>query len=516
MRGLMRSLGKMVSTSSSRRSRSRRGSAYCPSLECLEGRCLLSGNVLQTNLVSDLPGVAANLDSHLVNPWGIATAPGGPFWVSDNNAGVSTLYDTSGMPQKLVVSIPIPGDPTGTSGTPTGTVFNIGPANSFEVTGFNGAGNSVSVKSVFLFATEDGTIVGWNPGVNPVTNPAKPGTYGIIAVDQSGNTFTEPDPHKQAGAVFKGMAIANGTVTPTNPNGLIFSGDTNSQSVVYVTNFRAGTVEAFDTQFHQIPLTGGAFTDPSLPHDYAPFNIQVLGDKVYVTYAKQNSTRHDDDAGPHRGFVDVFNLDGTGEQRLITRGPLDSPWGLAIAPPKFGDLGGALLVGNFGNGHINAFNATTGDFITELKDPDGEPITIDGLWALRVGTGGKGGDPNLVYFTAGLFDETHGLFGSLTAAAPGSDEGMAEEQMVRASLDVFEMNVATVANDLQSGTPMAMVRQDVKALENSFRQLVNDEVRLIIDELGEGNQAAAQAHIQELEAVEALNDGILDQVHEQH
>jgi uncharacterized protein (TIGR03118 family) len=515
MKGLLRNLRKMVSTAPSRRTGRRPSAAYSPSLEYLEGRCLMSGNVLQTNLVSDLPGVAQTLDPNLVNPWGIATGPGGPFWISDNNSGQSTLYDTNGNIQGLVVSIPTPGDPLGASGTPTGTVFNIGPASSFEVSGFNAAGMA-SAKSLFLFATEDGTIVGWNPGVNPVANAAKPGTYGIIAKDQSGNNFTEPDPTKQTGAVFKGMAIANGTVTASNPAGLIFSGDTNSQSVVYVTNFRAGTVEAFDTKFSQITLTGGAFTDPNLPAGYAPFNIQVLNGKVYVTYALQNATAHDDVAGAHHGFVDVYNLDGSGEQRLISGGQLDSPWGLAIAPSSFGNLSGALLVGNFGNGHINAYNASNGTFLGELKDPDGEPIAIDGLWALRVGTGGKGGDPNQVYFTAGLFGETHGLFGSLASVAPGTPEGAAEEQMVRGDLDVFEMNATTVLNDVESGAPAATLNQDVMALEASFRQLAQDEFHLIHDELRDGNHAAARTHFHELHAAEDLNESVLDLVQLAH
>src|SRR5262249_55151520 len=155
--------------------------------------------------------------------------------------------------------------------------------------------------------------------------------------------------------------------------------------VLYAANFHDGRIDVFDTSFAPVTLAKGAFTDPKLPKGYAPFNVQVLNGKVYVTYAKQDADKHDDVAGKHHGFVDVYNLDGSGEQRLVRRGPLDSPWGLAIAPASFGSLAGALLVGNFGNGHINAFNATTGAPLGELKDPDGEPIEIDGLWALQVG-----------------------------------------------------------------------------------------------------------------------------------
>jgi uncharacterized protein (TIGR03118 family) len=320
--------------------------------------------------------VAAVQDPNLVNPWGIAEGGGGPFWISDNNAGVSTLYSVPGKNNTpvsingLVVSIPTPGDPFGASGTPTGTVFNIdGGANGgFKVSGVNKSGAPASASAIFLFATEDGTIVGWNPGINPSGfDPNKAGTYGIIAVDNSGNNFTEPDAHKQTGAVYKGLSIAS-SATPGTP---IFASDPNSTTVLYVTNFRSGQIEVYDTNFKPVTLPTDAFSDKTIPSDYAPFNVQVLGGKVYVTYAKQNSTRHDDDAGPHRGFVDVFNLDGSpalagNTARLVTRGDLDSPWGLAIAPSSFGDLGGDLLVGNFGNGRINVYDPNNGTDLGQL------------------------------------------------------------------------------------------------------------------------------------------------------
>src|SRR5262245_60386426 len=433
-----------------------------PALEALEDRCLLDANVLQTNLVSDLAGVAMSQDPHLVNPWGISASATGPFWVSDNNAGVSTLYNTAGTPQSLVVSIPSPGDPTGDSGTPTGTVFNIAQGSgAFKITdGTNTA------PAIFLFATEDGTIVGWNPGVNPPgIDPATAGTHGIIAVDNSTN------PSAADGAVYKGLAIATDAAGVTR---------------LYATNFRSGQVEVFDTSFKPATLPAGAFTDPDLPRGYAPFNVQALGDRIYVTYAKQDEDREDDVAGPHHGFVDVFNLDGTpglpgGAVRLVSRGPLDSPWGLALAPDSFGSLSGALLVGNFGNGHINAFNPTTGAFLGELKDPDGEPIVIDGLWALRVGNGGNGGDPGKVYFTAGLFDETHGLFGSLTPVAEGTPEGPAEGQMVQAALDVVQLDLNAFLMDSSSGASRATLRQDLQNLQAALVQLVQTEQQFAKD-----------------------------------
>jgi uncharacterized protein (TIGR03118 family) len=520
----LRGLRKLISQSSF----SRRVLSHPLVLESLEDRFVLSANVLQTNLVSDLPGVAQFQDSNLVNPWGISESPGSkgsPFWISDNNAGLSTLYNTAGLPQSLVVSIPMPGDPTGAGGTPTGTVFDIGPAGSFLVFGVNTSGQQVSAKSIFLFATEDGTIVGWSPGVNPVGfDPTKPGTYGIIAVDNSGNNFTNTDPLQQTGAVYKGLTIVSGTVSTANPNGLIFPDDPNSGTVLYAANFRAGTIEVFDKSFAGVKLPAGAFADPDLPKGYAPFNVQELGGKIYVTYAKQDAAKHDDVAGNHNGFVDVFNLDGSpglagGKVRLVSRGALNSPWGLAIAPPSFGNLAGALLVGNFGDGRINAYNATTGASMGQLLDPDGEPIQIDGLWALKVGNGGNGGDANTVYFTAGLFGETHGLFGSLAPVAAGTDEGPAEEQMVHAAQVVFQTTVNTAIQDILNGASRDTLAQDRQALDAIFATLKRGEQRLITDEFHDGNRAAAKAHLVELtrdEVVFVLIEELLERLDHRH
>src|SRR5262249_30249723 len=259
------------------------------------------GTVLQTNLVSDLPGLAQFQDPNLVNPWGISESGSSPFWVSDNNAGVSTLYNAPANPaagqpplslNALVVSIPTPGDPTG---TPTGTVFNNdgnGTAG-FMVSGLDKNGKPITAPAVFLFVTEDGTLVGWNPGVDPTGKFDGPGgasTHAVIAVDNSGNNFTQPDPLKQTGAVYKGMSIAT-SATPS------FAADTNSTSVIYAANFRSGQIEVYDPNFKPVTLPAGAFSDPKLPKDFAPFNVQVLGDKVYVTYAKQDAAKHDDVAG---------------------------------------------------------------------------------------------------------------------------------------------------------------------------------------------------------------------------
>jgi uncharacterized protein (TIGR03118 family) len=432
-----------------------------------------SGTVLQTNLVSDLPGVAAINDPNLVNPWGISSSGGSPFWVSDNGSGLSTLYVVPGANNTpvsinpLVVNIPTPTSPDG--GTPTGTVFNINSAaGAFKVTD-----GQHTAPALFLFATEDGTITGWNSGVDPTgkfDGPNGASEHAVVAVDH------------HADAVYKGLAIAN-SATP------IVTGDANSTALLYAANFHAGTIEVYDAAFTKVTtLTGGAFVDTDLPHGFAPFNVQVLNGKVYVTYARQDAAAHDDVAGPHRGFVDVFNLDGTpglsgGAVRLITRGPLDSPWGLALAPQAFAGLtnpsnGPVLLVGNFGDGLINAFDATTGAPLGGLADPDGEPIQIDGLWALRVGNGGSGGVANTVYFTAGPFDESHGLFGSLSTVAAGSPEGPAESQWVHANADVVDLDQAQLAHDVATGAPAATIRNDQQTLRTDARQLERLQVAL--------------------------------------
>ncbi len=445
------------------------------------------GTVLQTNLVSDLPGAASVTDPNLVNPWGISASGASPMWISDNNAGLATLYQVPGAggtpvtANPLAVNIPTPVSMTG--GTPNGTVFNSGSAGgAFPVTGPDKTGQRTSAPAVFLFATEDGTIAGWNPGIDPSQQFSGPGgvsAQAVMAVDNSGNNFTNPDPAKQTGAVYKGLAIA----TASTP---IIAGDASSTAVLYASNFRAGTIEVYDANLTQVTrLPAGAFRDPRLPARYAPFNVQVLNGKVYVTYAKQDATRHDDVGGPGHGFVDVFNLNGTpglanGKVRLISRGPLDSPWGLAIAPQNFAGLQAhgndpVLLVGNFKNGLINAFDATNGSHLGQLKDSDGEPIQIDKLWALKVGNGGAGGAADTVFFTAGIFDESHGLFGALTTASAGSPEGPAEAQWVRANLDIVQLDVQQLSTDTSSGAPPATIRQDIKTLHADTRQLLRVE-----------------------------------------
>jgi uncharacterized protein (TIGR03118 family) len=297
-------------------------------------------------------------------------------------------------------------------------------------------------------------------------------TEAITAVDNSGNNFTNPDPNQQTGAVYKGLAIAT-SATPIIP------GDADSTALLYASNFRAGTVDVYDGAWMKV-TTPGAFTDPYLPHGYAPFNVQVLAGKVYVSYAKQDASKHDDLAGQGRGFVDVYNLDGSpglanNNVRLISRGALDSPWGLAIAPTGFAGInaGGdpVLLVGNFGNGWINAYDAANGTWLDFLKDPDGEPIVIPQLWALKVGNGGNGGSASNVYFTAGIFNQNHGLFGAFTTAAAGSAEGPAEAQWVQANLDVVQLDTQQLITDTTNGASADTIRQDSQTLSADIHGL---------------------------------------------
>ncbi len=335
----------------------------------------------QVNLVSDRRGHAALTDPDLVNAWGLSAspgtdaAPGSPLWVSDNGADRTTLYaGASAVTVTKTLAVDV------ASGTPTGQVFNT------DATGFvvhDAAGNSASAR--FLFDTESGGIDGWSPTVG-ATGPG-PSTTTEVAVKNGAN------------AVYKGLAIATAS---------------DGHTYLYAANFRSGRVEVYDDTFTPVELPGGLFVDRRIPAGYAPFNVQELAGRLYVTYAKQDATLHDDVAGHGHGFVDVFTNDGAFVRRLVTRGVLDSPWGLAQAPEGFGRLGGALLVGNFGNGRINAFDIRTGAREGELRDPNGRPIEIDGLWGLRFGNGNAAKTDELL-FSAGPEDESHGLLGKLVA-----------------------------------------------------------------------------------------------------
>ena len=344
----------------------------------------------QVNLVSDpkLTGVARRTDQSLINPWGLSHSSTSPWWVSDNGTGVATLYDGQGVPQSLVVTIPPPANsPEETTAAPTGNVFN--PTTGFVICPdpSSGCQDQPSGPSRFLFATEEGTLSGWNPTVDP--------THAILAVDNSANAvdgFT-------MGAVYKGLAIAS----------------TTDKTFLYATNFRDGAVEIYDDTFRFVK----GFTDPGLMPDasapgFAPFGIQAIGDRLYVTFAMQDDQRHDDVKGPGQGFIDVFDLYGKFLRQLTTGGPLNSPWGLALAPGDFGQFSHALIVGNFGDGQIHAFDPDTGALLGPLTKRQGQGIAINGLWGLSFGNDGSAGKHNELFFTAGINDEANGLFGKIT------------------------------------------------------------------------------------------------------
>jgi uncharacterized protein (TIGR03118 family) len=343
-----------------------------------EGGGIATRSYVQTNLVSDIPGLAAHTDPSLKNPWGTSVGPGTPIWVSDNHAGVATLYDGAGNPQPLVVAIPAPPSAgKGAVGAPTGQAFNTFDRTS---TDFVISEKGSSGPAFFLFATEDGTIAGWNPSVDRA--------HAIIAVDRS----TATDSAGDVGALYKGLALV------TTPAG----------KFLYASNFRFGTVDVFDSHFNLV----NSFTDPTVPAGFAPFGIHNIGGKLFVTFAKQGPGKEDDAARPGNGFVDVFAANGDLLQRLVSRGKLDSPWAVTLAPSTFGAFGGDILVGNFGNGRIDAYDPVSGEFQGKLSRPGG-PIVIDGLWGLRFAPATPGAGPNTLFFTAGLNDEADGLFGTI-------------------------------------------------------------------------------------------------------
>ncbi len=321
-------------------------------------------------LVSDIPGFATQTDPNLVNPWGLAMTATSPFWVSNNRSQTSTLYTGAGVLAPATGPLVVKN-----VGSATGQVANTTQA--FAVA----AGKPAS----FIFSTEEGKIIGWNSTVDR--------NNGQVLVDNSGT-----------GAVYKGLAIG------TNGSG----------PVLYAANFAAGTIDAFDA--NNAPLTTmGGFVDASLPAGFAPFNIQRIGRSLYVTYALQNDSKKADVAGAGNGFVNVFDLDGNLRKRLVSGGALNSPWGVAVASNFFGDYSGTLLVGNFGDGTINAYDSFSGDWLGTLQDATGSPLTIPGLWALTMGAGStNGGDANTLFFTAGIPGDgaiqDHGLFGSIVIA----------------------------------------------------------------------------------------------------
>ncbi|MGI8770560.1 MAG: TIGR03118 family protein [Acidobacteriaceae bacterium] len=322
----------------------------------------------QKILVADHSGVAGNTDANLVNPWGLSRSSGSPWWVSDNGTGVSTLYDGTGKAAPLIVTIP-PANSSSKTGTPTGTVFNGG-------TGFALASGK---PALFLFVTEDGTVSGWNPGVNP--------THAVIKVNENGKS------------VFKGATIANVGLS----------------SFLYVADFRQGHLQVFDSSFHHVSAMEALFKDDRLPSGYAPFNVQNIGGDVYVTFAVQDSAKHDEVDGAGLGYVDVFTPTGTLLRRFDHGSWLNAPWGLALASGDFGVFSHDLLVGQFGSGTIQVYDPLTGHLLGHLSDASNRTIQHDGLWALSFGSDGGSGPATTLYFSAGTNHEQDGLFGAITA-----------------------------------------------------------------------------------------------------
>jgi uncharacterized protein (TIGR03118 family) len=314
----------------------------------------------QTSLVADASGGgAAIVDANLVNPWGIAFGATGTLWVANNGTGTSTLYDANGNKQSTTVSIP--GGDLLSAGAPTGLVFNS--TSDFIIPG--------SGAALFIFAGEDGTISAWNTST---------GSNATLVASRAAND-----------AVYKGVAI----------------GTTGGANFLYLTDFKNAHVDVFDRNFAFVK----SFTDSTVPSGYAPFGISNVGNgQLFVTFAKQKGPDdEDDDPGVGNGFVDVFNANGTMARRFASNGTLNSPWGVVVAPASFGAFGGDILVGNFGDGHIGAYDPTTGSFIDVLRDATTTPIAIDGLWGLTLGPAAS-----TLYFSAGPSDESHGLVGTLT------------------------------------------------------------------------------------------------------
>jgi uncharacterized protein (TIGR03118 family) len=311
------------------------------------------------NLVSDVDGLANLTDPLLKNPWGISASGGSPWWVANNHTDSSTLYTGAGAKIGLEVTV---------DGGPTGTVFNFAPAGNFEL--------APGVPARFLFANEAGQVLGWNPTL---------GNTALVA-------YTEE------GASYKGLAIAS--------DGTGWH--------LYAADFLNGKVDVVSSTFEDEDLAGD-FTDPGLPDGYSPFGIQALNGMIFVAYAIADD-EGEEIPGEGLGIVDAFNTDGTFAGRVATGGDLNAPWGLAWAPGDFGRFSNNLLVGNFGDGMINAFAWTPDGWEARghLKDTNNHAVSIDGLWGIGFGNGANSGPTNVLYFAAGIDDEEHGLFGSIS------------------------------------------------------------------------------------------------------
>lgn len=359
-------------------------------LDALEQRCMLDAGAAyaQTALVSDLKGLAPHLDPNLKNPWGFSETPDGQFRVSANASGLSPIYNAQGRIVGAPITLPTPPGVAPPS-APNGNVRNT-------TTDFVVSEHGRSAPATVLFSTEDGTIIGWNPMVDR--------KHGVIAADLS-----------QSGAVFK----------------LLAADTANGSNYLYATDFHNGVVDVFDKDFHLVTLSTNQFTDPSIPAGFAPFGVKNIGGTLFVTYAKQDADKHDDVEGVGNGFIDEFDASGRFLTRFASQGTLNSPIGMAVAPDDFGKFSNALLVGNFGDSRVNAFNMQTGAFLGQLTDAQGNPLVLNGgikeddlkgLWGIGFGNGAGGAATNSLFFAAGVNAEKDGLFGKVDVV--GEDTGI--------------------------------------------------------------------------------------------
>lgn len=346
------------------------------SIESLESRRFFSAtSYTQQNLVSDGAASAAHTDTRLVNPWGLAVGPRG-IVVADNGTGVGTVYDASG--NNVVGTVKVPGH-AGEAGAPTGVVINS------DATKFNITGKSASAQ--FIFVTEDGTIDAWSG--------AKTDKTATVMIDNS-----------VSNAVYKGVAIANFRHRP----------------FLFAANFMSERIEVYDSTFARSHVAG-KFVDPNLPAHYSPFNVQAINNQLYVMYAKHTKGSRDETSGAATGVVDVFGADGNLIRRFAAGGKLNAPWGVALAPKNFGTFSNDILIGNFGDGRVSAFDAASGAFRGQISNASNTPIKLDGLWGIAFGNGKAGNLTNGLYFAAGINDEAHGLYGRLIADQPDPGTG---------------------------------------------------------------------------------------------
>jgi uncharacterized protein (TIGR03118 family) len=346
-----------------------------------------------TALVSDKTGVVATtttIDANLSNPWGVAIAPGLPFWIADNNSNDSTLYSGTGAIQTNSITgsneggIAIPASAAGVPANPTGQVYNGGG-------GFLIPTSAGQESALFIFDGEGGTIAAWANG------------SGAAAVTAYDDGVANGANH----AVYKGLAV--GTV-----NGATF---------LYATDLHNNKVDVFDTHFTKPAAMQGKFVDPTMPSGFVPFGIVALNDQLYDSYTKQDAAKHDETTGAGLGYVDVFDFSGNFVNRFASAGALNAPWGMAIAPAGFGSLAGDLLIGNFGDGKINIF-APNGTALATSMGPltviNGGTITIPGLWSLVFGNGDADKPVTTLFYTAGFADQTDGVFGGISTATSTS------------------------------------------------------------------------------------------------